>query len=203
MEEYSLSNSSNYPSPPLYTPQGFYYLNLHPSTTQYHETTITPQIFGSSGITTDFNNYPNTTRYFSEYCPTESLCHSSNNTHLTNNENCNNNYYTNDSNYEIHEENFNKKLLEKVHEKSNSDCDCSYSYTGSDDFEIAPYEGKGLQIQEQSASEKHDLAFYADVNKKNYLVLNSGSKTKESGKVDASESRSKVLHTSDQGVNGN
>lgn len=181
--EHFLANTAGYSSPPTYTPQGFYYLNLHTTTTPYHETALNPHIFAS-----DFNN---ATRCFPEHFSsfTDNNCHLSNVNHLTNNnENCNNNYYTVGGGYEIHEERLinnskNQELNKKVQEKSNSECECSFSYAGSDDYDIAPYEGQGLQnieVSNQSACVTEDLDsnYNNDDLKKNYFVLNSVVKDK-------------------------
>lgn len=209
--EHFLANTAGYSSPPSYTPQGFYYLNLHTTTTQYHEAALTPQIFASSGIAPDFNNYSSATRCFPEYFSsfTDNNCHfsnanNSNNNHLTNNENCNNNYYT--GGYEIHEENLNKnqKLSEKVQDKSNSDCDCSFSYAESDEYEIAPYEGQRLQnieVSNQSENATEDPSNYSEGARKNYAVLNSVVKDKGMHKVQ-NGSKSGQYHKRDQLAQG-
>uniref|UniRef100_A0A336M2F5 CSON010574 protein n=1 Tax=Culicoides sonorensis TaxID=179676 RepID=A0A336M2F5_CULSO len=193
--EHFLTNTAGFSSPPTYTPQGFYYLNLH--TTSYHEAQITPHIFGpSTGITsTDINSYNSATRCFPEYFPsfTDNNCqltlnhnNNNNNYHALHSENCNNNYnYINNANndYEIsqHEQN-SKKISSEIQEKSNSDCECSYSFTGSDDFD-GSNQGRALQLNEKNVNQSAtiDLSNYSasknnnnqnDDNKKNYAMLN-------------------------------
>lgn len=196
--DHFLGNTAGYSSPPTYTPQGFYYLNLHTTTTtQFHEaSTLTPHIFASTGIAPDFNSYA-TSRCFPDYFGsfTDNNCHLLSNVHnnnnnddhrLMNSENCNNNYYNSagsGSGYEIHEENLNKN--QKVHEKekASSDCECSFSYAGSDEY--APYEGQGLQSR---TSAIQDLSNYgSDDVRKEYVMLNSVVKGKELQKGSKSE----------------
>lgn len=190
--DHFLANTAGYSSPPTYTPQGFYYLNLHTTTTtQYHEASaLSPHIFASSGIAPDFNNYA-TGRCFPDYFGsfTDNNCHLFSNVHninnnnnnnddnrLMNNENCNNNYYTSGgANYEVHEENLNlnKKVSEK--DKSSSDCECSFSYAGSDECEVTPYEG----YQNRSSAIQDLRNYSSDGVRKEYVMLNSVSKEKE------------------------